>query len=205
MNCGQINVVLFNLILFGVIYSFTNYLRNTVQQHFFILFLPFYCSLCIILTFIYNIYFKRVIQLCRSDFWFSSTDVLWCWKLILLPVIVQQEHLCKLIKPVSFFCRGIPSESCAEQSHVAARHPVHRSGGVSVGLEGTCGGVLCWAFNISAFSISILIGIFLFPFVMQMKSRRNAPQTERSPEEGPALFSGEEANIPPLDVEISEK
>ncbi len=40
---------------------------------------------------------------------------------------------------------------------------------------------------------------------MQMKSRRNAPQTDRSPEEGPALFSGEEANIPPLDVEISEK
>uniref|UniRef100_A0A8C2KCZ7 Kit ligand n=1 Tax=Cyprinus carpio TaxID=7962 RepID=A0A8C2KCZ7_CYPCA len=49
------------------------------------------------------------------------------------------------------------------------------------------------------------IAVVVFLLVWKMKSRRNAPQTERSPEEGPALFSGEEANIPPLDVEISEK
>ncbi|XP_057185422.1 kit ligand a [Triplophysa rosa] len=45
----------------------------------------------------------------------------------------------------------------------------------------------------------------LFLLVWKIKSRRNASQTERSAEEGPALFSGEEAHIPPLDVEISEK
>ncbi|KAF4095068.1 kit ligand a isoform X1 [Onychostoma macrolepis] len=49
------------------------------------------------------------------------------------------------------------------------------------------------------------IAVVVFLLVWKMKSRRNAPQTDRIPEEGPALFSGEEANIPPLDVEISEK
>nr|QWA14785.1 kit ligand a [Botia dario] len=49
-----------------------------------------------------------------------------------------------------------------------------------------------------------LIAVVLL-LVWKIKSRRNAPKTVRSPEEGPALFSGEEANIPPLDVEISEK
>uniref|UniRef100_A0A671PSC6 Kit ligand n=1 Tax=Sinocyclocheilus anshuiensis TaxID=1608454 RepID=A0A671PSC6_9TELE len=49
------------------------------------------------------------------------------------------------------------------------------------------------------------IAVVVFLMIWKIKSRRNAPQTERSPEEGPALFSGEEANIPPLEVEISEK
>uniref|UniRef100_A0A8C1Z5I4 Kit ligand n=1 Tax=Cyprinus carpio TaxID=7962 RepID=A0A8C1Z5I4_CYPCA len=51
----------------------------------------------------------------------------------------------------------------------------------------------------------LFIAVVVFLMVWKIKSRRNTPQTERSPEEGPALFSGEEANIPPLDVEISEK
>ncbi|XP_048014642.1 kit ligand a [Megalobrama amblycephala] len=55
----------------------------------------------------------------------------------------------------------------------------------------------------SLLAIPFIAVVFLL--VWKIKSRRNAPQTERSPEEGPALFSGEEASVPPLDVEISEK
>ncbi|XP_051975979.1 kit ligand a isoform X2 [Xyrauchen texanus] len=52
-------------------------------------------------------------------------------------------------------------------------------------------------------AIPLIAVVFLL--VWKIKSRRNAPQTERRVEEGPALFSGEEANIPPIDVVISEK
>lgn len=55
----------------------------------------------------------------------------------------------------------------------------------------------------SLLAIPLIAVVFLL--VWKIKSRQNAPQTERSAEEGPALFSGEEANIPPLDVEILEK
>lgn len=55
----------------------------------------------------------------------------------------------------------------------------------------------------SLLAIPFIAVVFLL--VWKIKSRRNAPQTEQSPEEGPALFSGEEASVPPLDVEISEK
>ncbi|XP_055048203.2 kit ligand a [Misgurnus anguillicaudatus] len=56
---------------------------------------------------------------------------------------------------------------------------------------------------LSLLAIPFIAVVFLL--VWKMKSRRNAPQIERSAEEGPALFSGEESNVPPLDVEISEK
>lgn len=58
---------------------------------------------------------------------------------------------------------------------------------------------LMWLLTIP-FAIAVVVLL-----VWKIKSRRNTPQTDRSPEEGPALFSGEEANISPLDVGISEK
>ncbi|XP_051979444.1 kit ligand-like [Xyrauchen texanus] len=56
---------------------------------------------------------------------------------------------------------------------------------------------------LSLLAIPLIAVVFLL--FWKIKSSRNAPQTERGIEEGPALFSGEEANIPPLDAEISEK
>ncbi|TRY66053.1 hypothetical protein DNTS_002688 [Danionella cerebrum] len=57
---------------------------------------------------------------------------------------------------------------------------------------------LMWLLTIP-FAIAVVV-----LFAWKIKSRRNASRSERR-DEGPALFSGEEANAPPLDVEISEK